>query len=322
MSTEHKGVEFFVGLFFLIGLFVIAAMVMVFGRVSRGGANTYSIRVEFPNASGLIKGCDVLISGARVGTVENAPRLIDDKYTVAVTLKINQDVPIPRTASFQIRTNGMLGDSYVDVVPPSAFSPTDFAKNGETIKGQRVGGFEELTTKGGAMIDTLQNETLRKLNAELDEIKVATANINNRLLSEKNLKNIEDTFANLNEITSGFAKTARDLDEVVSKADEMVKAAEGAIKTTDGAAAEFKLTLTDFRKTAETTTKTIESARVLVNKAVSGEGTLGLLVSDKQAAADLKALIANLRRSGPLFYKDRSAAPAPAPPLAPAPRRR
>src|SRR5262249_22576303 len=130
MSTERKGLEFFVGLFLLIGLGMIGAMVLIFGRASQGMQKGYEITVEFPNASGIIKGCDVLISGARVGSVSQAPRLVNAQYAVAVPLMIDEGIKIPRTSRFQIRYNGMLGDAYVDVVPPAQYTEADYAKPG------------------------------------------------------------------------------------------------------------------------------------------------------------------------------------------------
>lgn len=320
MSTEHKGADFFVGLFLLIGFAIIAMMVLVFGRVSQGGKDSYPLKVEFPNASGLIKGCQVFLSGALVGSVAEPPRLVDDNYTVAVLLQINEGIQIPRKSTFQIRTAGMLGDAYVDVVPPvmippSKFTEADFAEPGELIKGQRVPGLDDLTAKGGMMIDTLNTEILRKLSAELDQINTATTSINERLLSEKNLKNLEEAFANLKEATDSFADTSKKLDSVVAKVEDVAKLAENTMKGADGAVAEVKLTLADFREAADATTKTVGSARLLINKVAQGDGPLGMLISDRQTAADLKALITNMRRSGVLFYKDRPAAPAAPPAL-------
>lgn len=299
MSTERKGAEFFVGLFLIIGLGMIAAMALIFGRASQGMQKSYSIIVEFPNASGLIKGCDVLISGARVGSVAEAPRLINEQYAVAVPLDINQDVKIPRTSRFQIRTNGMLGDAYVDIVPPATYTQEDYARPGETIEGTKLGGFEELTAKGGVLIDRLNTEVLTKLNGSLDEFRKAATNLNERFLTETNKKNLEDTF-------SEFSKTAKDLDSVMKKAQEALDSAAGTMKTADASAAELKLAIGDLRKMADTATKTVDSAKILINKASAGEGALGVLMSDRQVAADLRALIANLRRSGVLFYKDRA----------------
>jgi phospholipid/cholesterol/gamma-HCH transport system substrate-binding protein len=269
------------------------------------------VRVRCPTASGLIKDADVLLSGARIGTVSKAPALTGDNYEVEVELSIRESVHIPRKAAFQIRMNGMLGDAYVDVMVPPNFDPNDFAQPGELIAGQRTGGLDDLTTKGSQMIDTLNQEILRKLSAELDEIKTATRSINDDVLNKKNLVNLQETLANLKTATDQFSKATQDLDLVVTKAQEAVDSAKGTMKTVDGAAGELKLALGDYRKVAD-------SARGLLNKANTGEGALGMLLADKQTADNLKALIANMRKSGVVFYKDRPlATPEPTPTPAP-----
>lgn len=312
MSTERKGVEYFVGLFLLLGLGAVAALVVTFGRAGQGLEKFYPIRVRFPNASGLVKNADVLLSGARIGMTNSAPTLTGDNYGVEVELSIRDKVRIPRKAQFEIRSNGMLGDSYVDVVVPPDFDPKDFAEPGELITGKRTGGLDELTSKGSQMIDTLNSDILRKLSQELDEIKQATTSINHELLNKKNLGNLEDTLANLKSATADFSKASKDLDLVVTKSQEAVDSAKVTLKTVDGAAGDLRLGIGDFRKVAE-------SARTLLNKANSGEGALGVLMADKQTAENLKALVANMRRSGVFFYKDR---PLPASEATPAPPRR
>lgn len=316
MSTERKGVEFFVGLFLLIGFGVIAAMIVTFGRLGQGMEERYPLRVRFPNASGLVKGSTVLLAGAQIGVVAQAPSLTGENYEVEVGLLVRDTVRVPRTSTFQIRSSGMLGDSYVDVVPPTVFSPADFAESGELITGLRTGGLDELTSKGSQMMDTLNSDVLKKVSEALDEIKITTANLNEKLLSEKNLKNVEDTFANLKTTTEDFSKTARSFDLMVSRTQEVVDSAKGTMKTIDGAAGDLRLALGDFRKTSE-------SARSLLNKAATGDGALGTLVSDKKTADDLKALIANMRRSGVLWYKNRPLGEPERPSTpAPGPRRR
>lgn len=315
MSTERKGVEFFVGLFLFVGFGVVAALVVTFGRAGQALEKYYPVRIRFPNASGLVKGSDVLLSGARIGVTSKAPALTGEIYEVEVELSIRESVHIPRMATFQIRSNGMLGDSYVDVVVPPNFNPKDIAQPGELITGQRTGGLDELTSKGSQLMDTLTKETVIKLNAELDELHATTKNINEQLLSKKNLTNLEDTLASMKVATEQFSKATKDLDMVVNKTQEAVESAKGTLKTVDGVAGELKLGIGDFRKVAD-------SARTLLNKANSGDGALGVLLADKQTAENLRALVANMRRSGVVFYKDRPlSATEPATPT-PRPKRR
>ena len=313
MSTERKKtVEFFVGMFLLLGLGMIAAMIIKFGRMGRGMEERYDLRVRFPNASGVVKGSVVYLSGANIGDVAQAPQLTGANYEVEVLLSIRKAVQIPRTSTFQIRMSGMLGDAYVDVVPPAEFTPGDFATPNELISGKRTGGFEELTAKGNQVMDKLNSEVLKKVSATLDEIRSTTVTLNEKLLSDKNLANVEVTFQNLKTTTDELTKTARELDSILAKAGEVVDAAKGTMKTIDGAAGDVRVTLGDVRKTTD-------SARNLLNKAANGEGTLGTLISDKQTAEDLKALIANMRRSGVLWYKNRPLETTPAPAPAPTP---
>jgi phospholipid/cholesterol/gamma-HCH transport system substrate-binding protein len=249
---------------------------------------------------------------------KNAPALTGRDYRVAVELALKDAVLIPRGSRFQIRSNGMLGDSYVDVTPPAQFKPDDFARPGERITGERAEGLDDLTKKGGQMIDTLNDQVLKKVSEELDELKIATKNINAELLSQQNLKNLEETLANLKSASGQFSEASQKLDIVVTKIGEAVDSAKGTLKIVDAAVTDLRPAIADVRKMTNSATKTVDSARSLVEKATSGDGPLGTLVSDRQTAENLRSLIYNLRRSGVLFYKDRPAprseTPAPEPP--------
>src|SRR5436190_13997753 len=108
MSTEGKGAEVYVGLFLLIGFSVIAVMVVTFGRVGQGLTKYYTFRVVFPNASGLVKGADVLLAGARVGHVKTSPDLYlkDGAYIVQVDLNIRSDVEMPKDSTIEVNQSG------------------------------------------------------------------------------------------------------------------------------------------------------------------------------------------------------------------------
>ena len=78
MASERKGVEILVGLFLLVGLSVIAVMVITIGKAGKSLGKYYTITVEFPNASGLVRDADVLLAGALIGHVSEPPKLIGD----------------------------------------------------------------------------------------------------------------------------------------------------------------------------------------------------------------------------------------------------
>ncbi len=72
MSSE-KVTQTRVGFFMLLGLVAICAMVVYFGRFGDGLTKFYSLRIEYPNASGLFAGADVLLAGAKSARCGRGP---------------------------------------------------------------------------------------------------------------------------------------------------------------------------------------------------------------------------------------------------------
>ena len=125
MNERGKGLELRVGVFVIAGLGVLAALVVQFGRVGEGFKTYYTITVQFPNASGLLKGSDVLFAGAKIGRVSEGPHLVSGREGVSVPLRIFDYVKIPAESKFTVGSSGLLGDRFVDVQPPQG-KPTNF----------------------------------------------------------------------------------------------------------------------------------------------------------------------------------------------------
>jgi len=313
MSTERKGTELFVGLFLIIGFAVIAIMVVTFGRVGQGLTKYYEITVEFPNASGLIKGADVLLAGARIGHVAEAPfLLVKDGFSVGVKLKLRDDVKIPADATIVVNQSGLLGDCYVDVLPPDRIDPNNLIQPNAHVMGRNKPGLDVLQAKGA--------DVLEKLASELDEIEALTKNINQNLVSAQNTKNLSETFEHLKTMSANLTESTKKLDGILVKGDSAVDSAKRTMETVDKAAADLRTAMSDFKRVSQNANTTLDSAKGLLDtgnrvlkKAERGEGALGLLLTDKETADNLKSFATNLRRSGPVFYKDRAATPAPGP---------
>jgi ABC-type transporter Mla subunit MlaD len=317
MSTPRPKTEVFVGLFLLMGFAVIACMVIVFGKTGEGSKSTYKLTVEFPNASGLVKGASVLVSGASIGHVVAGPNLVPDTYKITAVLAIRADVKLPRQSRFIIGSSGLLGDKFVDVQMPEGYTLDDPLQPGEYIapaKHSGGGGLAELTDKGSLVMD--------RLVSELEHIEKLTQSLQEGLLHERNLKNIEVTFDNLKTTSEHFREASQNLDGVVSKAGSLLDTTQSTVKTYEATAGDLKETIVEVQKMISSATKAVDNTSLLMKKASEGDGPLGTLIADKKMAEDLKALAANLRRSGVLFYKDRPLTGTPAPAVAaPKPRR-
>jgi ABC-type transporter Mla subunit MlaD len=311
MTSERRGTEILVGAFLFIGFAFIAGMVVMFGRVGQGFKKTYALTVEFPNASGLLKDSDVLLAGARIGRVAEQPRLIGKSFTVSVKLLIRDDVKVPQQSDFVVGSSGLLGDRYVDVIPHENFDPSKTIPPDSEIKGTRMQGLDDLTRKGGVVMEQLKDE--------LEAIKEMTASINEKLLSDANLKNLSETFAHLKDTSASLKESSKKLDPIFDKADAAVDATRVTMKTAEGVATDLKKAVANLEKAVDSANGFVNSGKTLLDKANRGQGALGLLLSDRETAENLRAFLANLRRSGPVFYKDREPRPVQ---QAPAPRRR
>jgi phospholipid/cholesterol/gamma-HCH transport system substrate-binding protein len=311
MNDTSRGTEWKVGIFIVLGLAVAAGMAIKFGKLGAGLKDFYTLTVEFHNASGLLKGNDVYLAGDRIGYAEQAPSLIEGRFAVQVPLRIREGVKIPKSAKFLIGSSGLMGDAYVSVEIPSDANFDEVYKSGDYIIGTRAKGLGDLTVDAGG--------ALTELKKRLEDLRDPIKSVNEELLGETNLKNLEQSFANFRDLTARLKDTAGNLDQVVLKAkaaadslnDAMTSAknamskVDGVVNKVDDAADLLKPALADFSKAAGAATKAIESARSLLAKANTGQGALGMLLSDRETSENLKALIRNLKARGILWYKDK-----------------
>jgi phospholipid/cholesterol/gamma-HCH transport system substrate-binding protein len=309
-NESPRGTEWKVGLFVLTGLLVLAGLAIKFGKLGTGYSRSYTLTVEFENASGLIKGNSVFLAGAPVGFALEGPSLLPDRFAVKVPLKVREGVRIPKSARFVVGSAGLMGDAYIGVSVPDGANFEDIYKDGDYIMGTREKGLTDLAPDA--------SDTLLELKKRLVEFKA--------VLSEENMKNLTETFSNLRDLSQQLKDTSEDLDIVVDKAktasgslDEVMTGAKKVVAKVDdaadglkpilakvdSAAAGLKPVLSSFEKTADSATKAVDSARSLLTKANNGQGTLGLLMADKETSENLKSLIRNLKSHGILWYKDK-----------------
>jgi len=286
MAIRHgdKTLELKVGVFVLAGLAVLAVLLVQFGRLGEGFQSYYQLLIKFPDASGLLKGSDVLLAGAKIGHVSGGPHLAASGQGVEVPVRIFGFVKIPAGSRFTVGSSGLLGDRFVSVTAPQRITE-DFVPKNSVIEGTRDTGIDDLTKEGGALV-----EDLRKAVQNANE---AIEKLTNEALSQENLDNIKAAVANLNTATTALAASTQKVDGVLDKANETMDSAK---KATD----DLPAAIADARKT-------IQAATDLIQKASTGKGALATLMSNPEVANDLKALISNLRAHGVLFYRDSAA---------------
>ena len=125
--------ETVVGMFILIGLVCVAYMAIKLGNVSIFGDDTYTLYARFNKVTGLHTGNPVNMLGLEVGRVSGLS-IDQEKQKAVVAMKIKKGLKIYDDAIASIKTEGLIGDKYVDI---------------------DAGGGGELLKPGGTIIETV-----------------------------------------------------------------------------------------------------------------------------------------------------------------------
>ncbi len=295
MDKQDRGLELKVGIFVAVGLAILGALVVQFGRLGEGFKTYYDLTVHFADASGLLKGSDVLMGGANIGRVSGQPRLVVNERGVDVPLRIYDYARIPTGTSFTVGSSGLLGDRFVQVSPPAG-APKSYIAKGARLEGTREKGISDLAAQGGDLVKDLRGTVAK--------IDTAVTRLNDGALSKENMDHLKDSFANLSKTTAALSESSKKIDGVISKAD-------ATLTSTKDAADKVQLAIGDARKTIQGAGKVMDDAR-------HGDGLLAMLLTNDEVANNLRALISNLRSHGILFYRDSAAKiaePEASPPL-------
>ena len=277
MNRHERGLEFKVGAFVFVGLAMLGALVVQFGRLGEGFKTYYGLTVRFTDASGLLKGSDVLLAGAKIGKVSGGPRMVREGQGVDVPLKIYDYIKVPEGSKFTVGSSGLLGDRFVNVTMPSG-QPKAFLAPNTYISGARETGIDDLTREGGALVNDLRG-TVQKIDTTVNRL-------NQDTLSSANMENLKASMEHLNVATGALAESSKKLNGVIGKADSTMESA---------------------KKAADDLQNAIGDTRKLLRTATQGKGLLPSLLTNQQLADDLHALITNLRAHGILFYRDTAA---------------
>ncbi|MCR8723206.1 outer membrane lipid asymmetry maintenance protein MlaD [Frigidibacter sp. ROC022] len=102
------------------GLVLIAAAgFIVYGsKLSgfAGGGASYPLTASFRSVEGVTVGTDVRLAGVKVGTVTDL-KLNNETFFADATLSVGADVQLPDDTEARIASEGLLGGSFVELLP-------------------------------------------------------------------------------------------------------------------------------------------------------------------------------------------------------------
>jgi phospholipid/cholesterol/gamma-HCH transport system substrate-binding protein len=161
------------------------------------GIGVYDVSVDFADASGLYPKARVTYHGVKVGRVVSLE--VSDDGAVA-TLRIDDDVDVPRDVTAELHSTSAIGEQYVDLV--SAHGDGPFLDDGARIPRERAVDMPQITPV-------------------LDSV--------NRLLASVPK---EETRRVLGEVGDGLGGSAQDLRGIIDSSERLLTEAQANIQTT------------------------------------------------------------------------------------------
>ena len=294
-------------------LTAIAITLMILGYSFLKGRSLFKtgnyIYAKFNDVKGLQVSNSVFVNGFQIGNVIEIENTDANLTDIIVAIKLNTNYNIPDNSVASIKDNP-LGSPQMEI---KLGNSKVFLKKGATIPSENsLGMFSALTNQ--------LTPTTDQLKATLKELESTLKNINS-IFDPKSKSNLQDAIANINKTTLMLAESttslnkmlekqngsiAKSMDNVnsittnLAKQNEKIDATLSNIKTTSE-----NLSQADLKGSVASFKKSIDNLNGVISKMNSTEGSLGLMMNDKNLYNNLN----NSVRSANILLDDLRAHP-------------
>ncbi len=280
-------IELYVGLFAMAGLAILIFFTLKVGSSSLGRQYTQPLIVSFVQATGVEVRTPVRLAGVKVGEVSDIT--IEDRRA-KLTLMVRPDVFVPADTRAEIRTQGLIGETYIQLKPGASNTPLaaggEFTNVGEpTDLDALVNNLAGVGDNLKAITDSLRNVIARdQTESDLKEI---VANVRALTAGLKEIVDhsggkIDSVLANIDQMTGGardmIGENREDIHALIvsfrhvsEQLDQLIAANRGNVDAS----------LASVKEATDKLNDTLGSTSSIMAKIDRGEGTVGKLISDE-----------------------------------------
>ena len=266
---------------FKVGVLAIVCLgILYFGFNFLKGINIFSptnVYVgTFDRINGLTAQAPVYIKGYQVGLVESIQYDFKQNPSFTVNVSIDKTIELPRGTQMALVADGLLGGGAIELQLPMMPNRAMPYQKGDTLPTHIVPG----------LVDNLQTGLLANLDSLLNQANILLASLNSEL-EEGSLRN---TLRNVERITNDLTVSSRDirslthqqLPALMTKVDSTMVGLQEIVS--DVNAANIQQTIGNVDNTINTLNAALQSQ----------DGTLGLLLNDKELYDNLNGALQNL----------------------------
>lgn len=263
-----RATEFKVGLLVIIVGSLIAVMSMQVSDDPSYLGRSKKAWFLLPNAGGLVKNSAVRSAGIPVGVIKDI-RLQDGQARVDITIK--SEIPLTTSAAIEIKAQGILGDSHVEVYPGSPTDPP-LGDNAQILTIKSKGSLDSLMAEVGEVASSL---------------KVVAKNLEEATSEDGTRKHILGRIVkNIETITNDLAHVTSENKDKIGEIVDQIHDVTSSLQTIANDNGDKGL-----KKTWEHLSATVKNLDDVTSKISRGEGTIGKLVSDETTAEKVESAI-------------------------------
>lgn len=261
--------------------FVIAIFILYYGISFLKGINIFKssnlYMVVFDDVAGLTQSTPVTLNGFQVGLVSSMKLDPKNQHRIIVYLNMDKGVKISKGSKMSLDVS-VLGSATI-LMESNPYTQENYSSS-DTIVGLRKKGM--LDAADGIM------PQVEQLIPKIDSILIG-------LQAIANSPALTQSLTDINQITGDLAKSTKQLNSMMAALNKDVPTITGNLNTMSGdlvgVSGQFKqMDLSSTYKSIDATVKNIEG---LSNKMNSKDGSLGLLLNDRQLYDSLNTTISN-----------------------------
>lgn len=183
MVPKRPTYELKVGIFAFGGLLILITFVLYIGNIYLFNPG-YLVGVRFRSANGIEPGAPVHVAGVVSGELKDIKVSFEEGNTfVDLRVWIKEGTQIPGNSLAEIKTLGLLGEKYLDILPqPNA---EGFLKQGDLLTGKDPVSMDDVVARSHQLVGRLETAA-DSLNHILERIEAGEGTVG-KLLAEDTL---------------------------------------------------------------------------------------------------------------------------------------
>jgi phospholipid/cholesterol/gamma-HCH transport system substrate-binding protein len=188
---------FRLGAFIVVTLLIFAAGVFWIGGKEFLFSPTYRLNADFQTVAGLPNGADVRVGGVHEGTITRIqlPQGPNEKVRVVMKMKNHTRNVVKKDSVAAIRSEGLVGDKYVEV----SFGSDDAPEVGDNdlIQGEAPLEFSDLLKKTNGLLDSAGG-AMQDIGSTAEDLKAISSKINHGTGTMGALVNDKSVYQSIN----------------------------------------------------------------------------------------------------------------------------